>query len=117
MDDDNLGLGEVMDAVMEKTIGSDLKDDYEAEIQRNINFRVLFHMMNLAAHKEVHPQVNAITNAKLRGLKARLSSDSGPYAQEMLLRINDFYEHPEQFEVIPAPKIPDGSPIGMDCFH
>lgn len=117
MDDDNLGLSEVLDAVVEKTIRSSPKDDYEREIQRNINFRTLFHLMNLAAHKEVHPQVNAIANAKISGLKSGLSSDNSPYSKEMLLRINDFYEHPEQFEVIAVPKIPDGSPIGTDCFH
>jgi hypothetical protein len=36
---------------------------------------------------------------------------------EMVRRINRFMEEPEDFKVIPTPKIPDGSPIGMDCFH
>ncbi|MFS4469199.1 zinc-dependent metalloprotease [Maribacter sp. 2210JD10-5] len=114
----NLGLGNVLDELISETIKKNHKDAYVSEVQNNINFRVLFHLMNLAAHTNVHPQVNAIANAQLMGLKTSLQTQGkNANTMEMVRRINNFYEHPEEFEVIPAQKIPDGSPIGMDCFH
>ncbi|MFS4491580.1 zinc-dependent metalloprotease [Maribacter sp. 2308TA10-17] len=118
IDPSNLGLSEVLNALAKKTSGLNSKDPYIREVQQNINFRVLFHLMNLAAHKNVHPQVNAIANQQLMELKSiLLTSGKNANAMEMVRRINAFYAHPDKFEVIPAPKLPDGSPIGMDCFH
>jgi len=87
-------------------------------VQQSTNFRVLFHIMNLASHDKVHPQVNAIASATLMDIKSDLVSKSkDAISREMVRRINDFYNHPEQFKVIPSPAIPDGSPIGMDCLE
>ena len=114
----NFGLSEVLDELVKQTIQKNSKDSYQNEVQTNINFRVLFHMMNLAAHQKVHPQVNAIANQKLKNLKSTLlSNGKNANAAEMVRRIDQFIEKPEDFKVIPTPKIPDGSPIGMDCFH
>ena len=116
---DNVGLEEVIDELISKTINRKHKDAYLSEAQTIINFRVLFHIMNLAGHTEVHPQVNAIASQKLKELSFQLVKDSGSNAihAEMIKRIKEFNEHPELFKVIPSPKIPDGSPIGMGCFH
>jgi len=113
----NLSLADVLDAVVVATINKQHKDSYVSEVQQNINFRVLYHMMNLAAHKNVHPQVNAIANLKLKDLKGRLITKGGAIAPEMVRRIDKFMKAPEKFEIIKAPKIPDGSPIGMDCMN
>jgi hypothetical protein len=119
IDVNNLGLEEVIDELISATINKKHKDAYLSEAQTTINFRVLFHIMNLAGHTEVHPQVNAIASQKLKELSFQLAKDSGSNAihAEMIKRIREFNEHPELFKVIPSPKIPDGSPIGMDCFH
>ncbi|TMM57007.1 DUF5117 domain-containing protein [Maribacter algarum] len=118
IDSKNLGLEEVLNSVVKSTIQRANKDSYLNEVQQNINFRVLFHLMNLAAHKSVHPQVNAIANAALRKLSLDNLGDLGnANKMEMLRRINAFTKAPEKFEVIPTPKLPDGSPIGMSCFH
>ncbi|MET7029324.1 zinc-dependent metalloprotease [Sediminicola luteus] len=114
----NLGLNEVLDDLVKGTINHNPRDPYENEVQQSINFRVLFHIMNLAAHDKVHPQVNAIASAVLMDIKSDLVSKSkDAISREMVRRINDFYNHPEQFKVIPSPTIPDGSPIGMDCLE
>lgn len=114
----NLGLVDVLNMVTSNTIQKTNKDSYLAEVQNNINFRVLFHLMNLAAHDKVHPQVNAIANKALNDLKSSLlTNGKNVTAMEMVRRINSFTAHPDKFEVIAAPKLPDGSPIGMDCFH
>ena len=119
IDVNNLGLEEVINELISATINKKHKDAYLNEAQTTINFRVLFHIMNLAGHTEVHPQVNAIASQKLKELSFQLVKDSGNNAihAEMIKRIKEFNEHPELFKVIPSPKIPDGSPIGMGCFH
>lgn len=116
---DNVGLDEVLDKLIAATINKKQKDAYLSEAQTIINFRVLFHIMNLAGHTNVHPQVNAIASQKLNELNIQLIKDSGSNAisAEMVKRIKTFREQPELFKVIPSPKIPDGSPIGMSCFH
>jgi len=118
LDAGNIGLENVLDEVIDKTIMKLHKDAYIKETQNNINYRVLFHLMNLAAHDEVHPQVNAIANQKLENLKTTLiSTGKNANSMEMVRRIDGFYAYPNKFKVIPTPKLPDGSPIGMDCFH
>lgn len=118
MEQNNLGLEEVLEQVISATIKKTHKDSYVNEAQTNINFRVLFHLMNLAVHDEVHPQVNAIANQQLTNLKSTLlTSGKNNVTREMVRRIDRFMEEPEEFKVIPVSQIPDGSPIGMSCFH
>ena len=116
---DNVGLNEVLDDLISATINKKHNDLYLREAQTIINFRVLLYIMNLAGHTNVHPQVNAIASQKINELKMQFSKDASNVAvhAEMVKRINAFNEHPELFKVIPSPKIPDGSPIGMTCFH
>jgi len=118
LDTKNLGLGDVLDAVIDNSIKKESKENYISEVQNNINFRVLFYLMNLAASDAVHPQVNAIASQKINSLAgdSDKSLKNNPIAAELQRRIHEFYEHPEQFKIIPTTKIPDGSPIGMDCF-
>ena len=86
-------------------------------IQQNINFRVIDHLINLAAHDNVHPQVNAIAFSKLKEVKGRLLVKNDIIAVEMVRRIDRFLKAPEKYKISKAPIIPDGSPIGMDCLH
>lgn len=116
LDKDQIGLSELFEKLIEGTIQESHKDAYLNQVQQTINFRVLYHIMNLAAHKEVHPQVNATANETLKSLKVYLlGNGKSSIAAEMVRRIDAFTKSPSSFKVIPAPKIPDGSPIGMDC--
>jgi hypothetical protein len=115
LDAKQIGLEEVLNSLSAGTFKKSFKDEYLKEVQQIINYRVLMHIMNLAAHKEVHPQVNALANAKLNSLKAQFIASANADMREMARRIDAFNEDREEFEVIPSPTIPDGSPIGMDC--
>ncbi|WP_435625528.1 zinc-dependent metalloprotease [Flagellimonas sp.] len=116
LDGSQLGLSDVLKATTEKTIEKSHKDTYISEVQQTINFRVLYHVMNLAAHTKVHPQVNGLAFNHLKDIKKDLlSGNKNTASEEMVRRIDAFLKAPTAFKVIPAPKIPDGSPIGMDC--
>ena len=116
LDKNQMGLKEVLDETINGTFDLSHRDDYEEEVQNTINFRVLYHIMNLAAHNDVHPQVNAIANEVLNNLKTQLLTDGkNTISAEMVKRIDAFMEKPSEFKLIPVSTIPDGSPIGMDC--
>ncbi len=116
LDKNQLGLQEVLDETINGTFDLSHRDAYEEEVQNTINFRVLYHIMNLAAHDGVHPQVNAVANETLKSLKTQLlGSGKSAISAEMVKRIDNFMEEPSEFKLVPVPDIPDGSPIGMDC--
>nr|WP_299381892.1 zinc-dependent metalloprotease [Allomuricauda sp.] len=118
LDKNQLGLEAVLESTLENTFGKTHKDAYLQEVQQTINFRVMYHLMNLAAHTEVHPQVNALAFDALRNLRATLlGSGKSPISAELVRRIDDFIKAPAKFKLISVPKIPDGSPIGMDCMN
>ncbi|WP_276392535.1 zinc-dependent metalloprotease [Eudoraea chungangensis] len=115
LDSGQLGLQEVLDQVVLNTINKSSKGTYLREIQQTINFRVLYHIMNLSVSPDVHPQVNGIAFNALDTIKRTIASKDDAISKEMLRRINQFNKEPKEFKVIEAQKIPDGSPIGMDC--
>ena len=116
LDKNQMGLKEVLDETIKATMDRSHRDDYEEEVQHTINFRVLYHLMNLAAHNAVHPQVNAVANEALENLKTQLLTDGkNAISAEMVRRIDAFMKEPSEFKLIPVSTIPDGSPIGMDC--
>ncbi|RYC51325.1 zinc-dependent metalloprotease [Flagellimonas olearia] len=118
LDKNQLGLSEVLEETIKSTIGASNRDAYLDEVQQTINFRILYHIMNLAAHDAVHPQVNALAHESLKNIKASLlGGEKTAIAIEMVRRIDAFLDKPENFKLIPTPKIPDGSPIGMDCMN
>lgn len=113
---DQLGLAELLQQLSEGTFGRKHGNAYLQEVQNTINYRVLYHILQLAANKEVHPQVRAIANHHLLALKNTwTSAGTDIHQMEMARQIDAFYAHPDQFKVPEAPKIPDGSPIGMEC--
>jgi len=116
LDKGQMGLQEVLEETIKGTFDLSHRDAYEEEVQNTVNFRVLYHIMNLAAHDDVHPQVNAIANEALNNLKTKLlSNGKNAISAEMVKRIDAFMKKPSEFKLIPVSKIPDGSPIGMDC--
>ena len=117
MEPGQLGLDDVLDALVNQTLNNPQKDRYLSGVQEVINFRVLKHLMVLATNTDVHPQVNAAALQAINTQKRFLlkSGDGDALAREMLRRIEAFEKYPEKFKAGDVPKIPDGSPIGMAC--
>ena len=111
-DPGNIGLEEVLEELQKNTFAKKHNSDYLTEVQNTINFNVLKHLMNLYASDNSISQVKAITYNFLLKLKDTFKNDESVVANEMLYRIDNFLDEPQKFNVIPSPKIPDGSPIG-----
>jgi hypothetical protein len=117
-----LGLVELIDELVAKTINKMHKDAYYQELQNVINSQVLEQLFHLAAHKNQYQQVNAIVLFKLDEIKSILRSKKTMGVQKiynavMVKMIERFVKNPMSFKKIAAPQIPDGSPIGSAKFN
>jgi len=115
LDNSQLGLNEVLEELITASLKKTYKNSYFQEVQNSINYNVLQHLFNLAVNKKSIPQVKAIANSAISSLQSWLESNSKSevFRSQLLREIEQFKTKPELFEPIqPAPKIPDGSPIG-----
>jgi hypothetical protein len=116
LDEKQLALEDVFNAVIAASFAIKHKDSYLNEIQHQINFNVLKHLMNLATSNQSYFQAKAKANDAINSI-SRIMVDKknlNEYATQYQKIIQEFNEHPEKFELEPSPKIPDGSPIGSD---
>jgi hypothetical protein len=119
LDASQLGLVEVIDEVFDSSFKKSHKNKYHQELQNVVNSQVLNQLFGLAASASSYKQVTAIVNYKLDELSNWLGSRKMKGVQKMydiafLKSINDFKKAPSKYKRVRSPKIPDGSPIGMN---
>ena len=112
-----LGLDELIDELVAKTIKRTYEDTYFQELQNVINAKVLEHLFYLGASKNQYQQVNAIVLFKLTEIKTILQNKRAKGVQKiydaaMVKLIEGFIKSPLLFKKTKALQIPDGSPIG-----
>jgi len=121
LDDDQLGFEDVVESLLEKTIKSKAGKGYQGTIQELVNWQVLQHLMQLASHKGSYPQVTETVLFEMMRLKTYLGEGSRATDPTFILmkkEVEKFIGKPKGYETqVEAPKIPDGSPIGTDCFE
>ncbi|WP_031425624.1 zinc-dependent metalloprotease [Flavimarina sp. Hel_I_48] len=108
IDNDQLGLDGLLEALENATLGNKIKDDYKKEVQHTINHNVIKHLKNLYVSKKAIPQVKAKIYSELTKI-AENARDENRY---VTTDIEQFLKEPQKFEALPSPTIPDGSPIG-----
>lgn len=118
MDQNQLGLDELLDKLIEASIKKIHKDSYFQELQNVINVQVLQHIFYLITFENSYKQVHAVANSKVREIeeflnKKKVKAPQTYFHAELLKMIQDFRQEPEDFIKVNSPKIPDGSPIGQ----
>ena len=77
--------------------------------------------MQTASHKQSYPQVTETVLFEMMRLKTYLGDGSratDPTSIMLKKEVEKFIGNPKGYEAkVKAPQIPDGSPIGMDCFY
>ena len=116
-----LGLEELLDELIAKTIKKNHEDSYYQELQNVINMEVLEQLFYVSTVKSQYKQVNAIVSFKLDEIASILKNKKAIgtqkiYDQAMIKMIDRFMKNPTSFKKTSAPQIPDGSPIGSDKF-
>jgi len=119
LDVNQLGLIEVLDAIIKHSFKKEHKDAYYHELQNVVNAQVLNQLFSLATNENSYKQVSAIVNYKLDEVETLLKAkkvdgSQKMYDAELIKSIENFKKKPSAFKKINAPKIPDGSPIGME---
>jgi len=119
LDNNQLGIFELIEAILSKTVRAKQQKGYIGEIQEIVNWQVLQALMQAASHKDSYPQVTEAILFEMMKLKTFLGQKHiEPSAILMKKEVEGFIAKPKDYKKkVLAPKIPDGSPIGMDCFH
>lgn len=117
LDNNQLGLDELINTLIENSFKKDYKNNYYQELQNVVNNQVLNQLFNLASNENTYKQVTAIVNSKLDEIATLLKNKKSNSVQkvfdvELIKSIENFKKNPLKFKIIKAPKIPDGSPIG-----
>ncbi|MBG7629581.1 MAG: zinc-dependent metalloprotease [Bacteroidetes bacterium] len=112
-----MGLDQMIDAVIEASFKKTYSNDFDNEIQQTINHVVIQNLFELSVTNNTTFQVKSIILAKLKSLKSWLSSNNATNLQSMYFNgyiqlIDQFLKEPNQFKKDNSAKIPDGSPIG-----
>jgi len=115
--ENNLGLDEVIDAVINSSFKKSHTNNYDTEIQHSINNVILQGLIELSVNDKASFQAKAIALSKINELKNWLNSNqlkklNTAYTDSYVNNITNFLKEPNQFKKESSPKIPDGSPIG-----
>ena len=119
LDNNQLGLDELINTLISNSIKKSHKDTYHEELQNIVNKQVLNHLFSLAANQGNYSQIIAIVNSNLEEIGAFLRTKKAKgvqkmYDNQLIKSISDFKKNPSKYSKVRAPKIPDGSPIGME---
>lgn len=114
-----LSLKDVITKVLDETVKRKIGKGYLGEIQKLVNWQVLEQLMVLASNKESYPQVTETILFEFMRLRTLLG-EKATDATAILMKkeVEGFIGNPKGYkQKNSAPKIPDGSPIGMACFN
>lgn len=112
LDDKNLGLSEVLNALKSTVFQKNKQTPYVEEVARIVQHRALNGLMRLAMDGNAYPQVKGMSRNAIDEFEVEFKKSGSAFAKQMLVEISEFKEDPEEFKPVSAPKIPDGSPIG-----
>ncbi|MFT5860268.1 MAG: hypothetical protein ACI865_002377 [Flavobacteriaceae bacterium] len=119
LDDKQLGLGEVINDLFDKSLNQAHELNYHSEIQESINRVVLSELMKLARNDHALAQIRDVVDSKLLQHLSRLKKTKKRtiYEEGRIRLIEAYFKNPESIQEIDSPNIPDGSPIGSACAH
>jgi len=114
-------LQHVIDEVIRNTIKSSESDPMLAEIGRTVDNMLVSSLIRLASANAATADVRSVVIKELASLQEWLDEQNvaGDYMrsahfENMSRDIETFLDDPDAYEAPNVPRIPDGSPIGMD---
>lgn len=111
LDEDQLGLAEVLESIEQALFDKAYKDAYINGVQEQIQEQYVGALIALERDTRSMVQVRGAARLQLQALLQQL--DRNQAAQlAMALQIEHYFKAPEKYKPQSAPKIPDGSPIG-----
>ncbi len=118
VDGQNLGVSEVVSALLETTLNTKAKGSYEEAVSQMIQTETLHALMNASLNPKVRATAKGALLKGIDAFKTRFEKEGSDFAYTLLKEIEQFEDDPKEFKTMEAPKIPDGSPIGSyQCTH
>lgn len=112
LDDDQVSVAEVIDALLDQTLNRKSADSYATAASKAAGWVVLNEVLRLFAASETAPSVRGDAYAALRGLQRRLGRQSSGYGALVAQHIGQHLDQPAELK-LPSPiAVPPGSPIG-----
>lgn len=116
LEPNNLGLEEVLDALIDKNFEQVSGSPYDQELLNTLQATTLTALMKMALNKKVLPQARGMAHEAIETFGKELKGEKTAFSEELLRMIDVFHDDPDEFEPIEVSKIPDGSPIGsFEC--
>lgn len=118
VDPKQFGLGDLLGTLVQETIRKSHPDSYLQASQETINFKVISSLLNVLNAPTISPLAAAEIHASVQGIRTTYHKKIGePFAEYVVKTIDAFKANPADWKPMQTPVIPDGAPIGMDCFE
>jgi hypothetical protein len=112
-----LGVSETLSALLNATLYTAHIDPYLQATQETINFKVVSSLLNVLNAPSISPLAAAQVQESVKGIRYLYSKKSGAFASYLVQTIDQFKANPADWKPMQTPVIPDGAPIGMDCYE
>ena len=117
LDEEQLGLNDVLDQLINKSFRKNYNSGYEEELQRVVNTVFLEELFSLSTNDELYIGARSIVNQKIGEISgilgtAKTKGDKAEVFREFQRMISQYQKDPSKYKRTEVPKIPDGSPIG-----
>ena len=116
LDNSNMSIRYLLNGLISSSFKKTHKDSYVSEIQHLINTNLLIHILNLTQENDVFMQLKYEAKMAINYIKKLIlrSKKINTYGDEYLYIIETFNDNPELYKTNKLPRIPDGSPIGIN---
>jgi len=112
-----LGVSETLNTLLQATLYTSHSDPYLQATQETINFKVVSSLLNVLNAPSISPLAAAEVASSVKGIREFYSKKTGSFASYLVQTIDQFKANPADWKPMQTPVIPDGAPIGMDCFE
>lgn len=112
-----LGVSETLNTLLNATLYTAHTDPYLQSTQETVNFKVVSSLLNVLNAPSISPLAAAEVNESVKGIRYLYSKKSGAFASYLVQTIDQFKANPADWKPMQTPVIPDGAPIGMDCYE
>jgi hypothetical protein len=111
-----LGLSKTLSTLLQATLFTSHSDPYLQATQETINFKVLSSLLNVLNAPSISALAAAEVNASVKEIREVYSKKPGAFPTYLVQTIDQFKANPADWKPMQTPSIPDGAPIGMDCY-
>ncbi|MEP2405353.1 MAG: zinc-dependent metalloprotease, partial [Nonlabens ulvanivorans] len=112
IEQDNLGLEELLENITEVVFESKTDSNYQKTIQQRVQERLVMQLINAHASSRTNVAAKGAIRNQLLTIDKKLKKLKNATALELRSQIEQYFKDPTKFKVVNLPSLPDGSPIG-----